>query len=79
MKAAVLTQWEKIELQDLPVPDIGEEECLIKVKYAGICGSDLHIYSGHHPTAEAPVILGHEFVGVGLKGTEGAERIRFAQ
>lgn len=63
MKAAVLTAWENIEIQDVPVPEIGEEECLIKVRYAGICGTDLHIYGGHHPTAQTPVILGHEFVG----------------
>ena len=63
MKAAVLTEWEKIEMQDVPVPEIAAEECLIKVKYAGVCGSDLHIYKGHHPTAKAPVILAHEFVG----------------
>jgi len=64
MKAAVLTQWEKFEMKDVPIPETGAEECLIKVKYVGICGSDLHIYKGHHPTAKAPVIPGHEFVGV---------------
>lgn len=63
MKAAVLTNWENIEIKDVPIPEIGEEECLIKVRYTGICGTDLHIYGGHHPTAQAPVILGHEFVG----------------
>ncbi|NOU85607.1 alcohol dehydrogenase catalytic domain-containing protein [Paenibacillus sp. LMG 31460] len=63
MKAAVLTNWENIEIQDVPVPELGEEECLIKVRYAGICGTDLHIYEGHHPTAKTPVTMGHEFVG----------------
>lgn len=64
MKAAVLTEWEKIEYKEVPKPQINEGECLVRVAYAGICGSDLHIYNGHHPTAKAPVILGHEFVGV---------------
>jgi 2-desacetyl-2-hydroxyethyl bacteriochlorophyllide A dehydrogenase len=64
MKAAVLTEWNHIELQDLPMPEIGVGECLIRVTCAGVCGSDLHIYEGHHPTAVTPLVLGHEFVGV---------------
>jgi len=64
LKAAVLTEWKQIELQDVPVPEIGDGECLIRVKCAGLCGSDLHIYEGHHPTAVTPLVLGHEFVGV---------------
>jgi 2-desacetyl-2-hydroxyethyl bacteriochlorophyllide A dehydrogenase len=63
MKAAVMTEWGKIDVKDVPVPEPGEEECLIKVNYTGICGTDLHIYEGHHPTAKAPIIPGHEFVG----------------
>ncbi|SDD47770.1 2-desacetyl-2-hydroxyethyl bacteriochlorophyllide A dehydrogenase [Paenibacillus sp. UNCCL117] len=63
MKAAVLTEWQRIELQEVPVPEIGEDECLIEVTYAGVCGSDVHIYKGHHPTAVTPVIPGHEFTG----------------
>jgi 2-desacetyl-2-hydroxyethyl bacteriochlorophyllide A dehydrogenase len=64
MKAAVLTEWERIEVKEVPVPELGEEEILIKVKYAGVCGSDVTIYKGKHPTAKTPVILGHEFTGV---------------
>lgn len=63
MKAAVLTDWKRIAVQDVPIPELEPEECLIKVSYAGICGSDLHIYEGHHPTASKPLIPGHEFVG----------------
>lgn len=63
MKAYVLTEWEKLELQERPIPQLNEGECLIKVKYAGICGSDVHIYGGHHPTAKPPVVLCHEFMG----------------
>lgn len=63
MKAAVMTNWGNIEIQDVPVPELGDDECLIKVLYTGICGTDLHLYEGHHPTAKAPLIPGHEFVG----------------
>ncbi|MCQ6558861.1 zinc-dependent alcohol dehydrogenase [Paenibacillus mendelii] len=69
MKAAVLTEWETIEIRDVPIPELEENECLIKVSYTGICGTDLHIYGGHHPTAKSPIILGHEFIGT-------VERIR---
>jgi 2-desacetyl-2-hydroxyethyl bacteriochlorophyllide A dehydrogenase len=36
---------------------------VVDVAYAGICGTDLHICAGEHPRAEAPLVLGHEFVG----------------
>lgn len=63
MKAAWLEDWKEVSLKELPNPQIGNEEALIRVKYAGICGSDLHVYNGHHATAIKPVILGHEFSG----------------
>lgn len=53
-------------------PKISEDQVKIKVKYAGICGSDLHTFEGHYKVA-APVTLGHEFAGeiveVGAKVT----------
>jgi L-gulonate 5-dehydrogenase len=33
------------------------------VKYAGVCGSDVHIYRGHNPFASYPRVIGHEFFG----------------
>lgn len=63
MKAMVLKEWENLEAVEMPIPELKEDEALIKVKYAGVCGSDLHIFTGHHPTAKIPVILGHELVG----------------
>lgn len=63
MKAVVTTQWNHAQLKDVDIPAISSDECLIKLTLAGICGSDVHIYGGHHPTAVAPVIQGHEFVG----------------
>ena len=38
-----------LELQDIPVPEIGDDDILIKISYCGICGSDLHIEKGIHP------------------------------
>ena len=52
-----------VELQELPVPKIGDNEVLIEVKAAAICGTDLHIYHDAFPYWP-PVVLGHEFSGV---------------
>ncbi len=64
MTAAVTDRWNNITLQSLPIPQPGPGQVRIRTILAGICGSDLHIFQGHHPTAQAPIIQGHEFVGV---------------
>ncbi|MDO4270173.1 MAG: alcohol dehydrogenase catalytic domain-containing protein [Eubacteriales bacterium] len=63
MKAAVINQPNSIHLRDIDMPEVGEGEALIRVRYCGICGSDLHVLHGQHPTATFPVVPGHEFVG----------------
>ncbi|HET6218186.1 MAG TPA: zinc-binding dehydrogenase [Acidobacteriaceae bacterium] len=53
-----------VELRELPVPGIGEEDVLFKVEAVGICGSDLHQYTGKQSwKVNYPVVLGHEFAG----------------
>ncbi len=64
MKSAVLEQPEIIKLVDRPVPEINEGEILIKIKYGGICGSDIHAYNGNQPFITYPRVLGHELVGI---------------
>jgi 2-desacetyl-2-hydroxyethyl bacteriochlorophyllide A dehydrogenase len=63
MRAAVFCGPEKVEVRDVPIPVAKAGEILIKVAYAGVCGSDLQVYMGKHPRAKAPVIMGHEFSG----------------
>ena len=46
MKALLLTEYKKLELTDIPVPQIGPEEVLIRVRACGICGSDVHGFDG---------------------------------
>lgn len=54
-----------VELRDVLVPEIGEDDILLSVRSVGICGSDLHQYSGKQSWAvNYPVVLGHEFAGV---------------
>lgn len=64
MKALVKTQKGVgyLELRDVPVPQPGDGEVLIKVLSAGICGTDIHVRDDAFPYWP-PVILGHEFAG----------------
>lgn len=67
MKAQVFYEPLKMTLEDVPIPEIGADEVLIKVKACGICGSDIAYYFGkaslETPTGKGPLILGHEYCG----------------
>ncbi len=77
MKAAVLTEFNKIEIIDKVRPSISDDEVLVKVKYNGICGTDLHVMQGHHPAAVPPLVMGHEFSGtVEKKGKHVGDEIK---
>jgi 2-desacetyl-2-hydroxyethyl bacteriochlorophyllide A dehydrogenase len=60
---AYVTAPGKIEFKEHSLPELGEKDVKIKVKVAAICGSDLHIYKGKHPSAPLPVPIGHEIAG----------------
>ena len=64
MKAALYKDIKRVEVGEIKKPEIKDKEALIKVKYAGICGTDLHIYEGLHPRAKAPLVMGHEISGI---------------
>ena len=67
MRAVVKYKQEdgNTEVREVPVPEIGPEDVLIKTAYIGICGSDPHMFHNHvsYPMA-IPLILGHEFSGI---------------
>ena len=64
MKAICVTAPHQLEIQDRPLPVIqSPDEVLIKVRAAGICGSDVHIYHGTSPVATYPRVIGHEIAG----------------
>lgn len=63
MKAVVLETKENAACKVIERPRPKEMEVLVKVKAAGLCGSDFHIYHGTYP-AKYPLIPGHEFSGV---------------
>ncbi len=62
MKQAIMTSPGIIEYRDIPEPgQISEKDVLLRIKKIGICGSDVHVYKGHHPATPYPVVQGHEF------------------
>jgi alcohol dehydrogenase, propanol-preferring len=64
MKAVVLEKInEPLRLMELPVPEPGPEQVLIKVNACGVCRTDLHIVDGELPKPKLPLILGHQIVG----------------
>lgn len=67
MKTARYYGIEDIRYEELPVPNCGEKDVLIKVAYAGICGSDLHIYKKGMFIQNIPETMGHEFSGTVIK------------
>jgi threonine dehydrogenase-like Zn-dependent dehydrogenase len=60
--AAVRTAPRTTELREYPLPDVPDDAALLQVEVAGICGTDVKMYS--RPPFSDPVIMGHENVGV---------------
>lgn len=65
MKAAVFYGKDNLKVEDIPTPEIGEEEALVRVHVCGVCGTDAHIYCGDEGAAQTGpgTVLGHEFSG----------------
>lgn len=64
MKALVYTGPKQAEFMDVEDAKAQEGKVKVDVTYCGVCGSDIGIYLGTHPRAKAPLVLGHEFLGI---------------
>src|SRR6266446_3821729 len=68
MKAVVKARREPgLWLEEVPVPEVGGDDVLVRVLKASICGTDVHIYNWDawaQKTIPVPMIIGHEFVGI---------------
>ncbi len=74
-RAAVLSGPGQLEIHELPVPEIGQDDGLLRVEATGVCGSDIAAYHGHNPFYELPCVMGHELVGrIERIGPRAAER-----
>lgn len=83
MKALLLSEYKKLEIADLPVPNPGPDELLVKVAACGICGSDVHGYDGSSGRRIPPIVMGHEAAGVvarvgsGVSDFQEGDRVTF--
>lgn len=64
MNAFIYEGPETVAVRDIPVPELKDGQARIRVSFCGVCGSDIGIYSGTHPRAKPPLVMGHEFIGV---------------
>ncbi|GIW82550.1 MAG: galactitol-1-phosphate 5-dehydrogenase [Gemmatales bacterium] len=64
MKALLLKEYKKLEVTDVPEPEMGENDVLVAVQACGICGSDIHGYDGSSGRRIPPLIMGHEAAGI---------------
>ena len=77
MKAIQVLEPGNIQIIEREMPKIeNEDEVLVKVRYAGICGSDMHIYHGTSPVATYPRVIGHEFVGEVVETGNNAKHLK---
>src|SRR5437762_741492 len=79
MKACVLQAPAKVEsnplqYEDVPAPEPGEGELLVRVDACGVCRTDLHVVEGELPPRKSPVIPGHQVVGTVQKLGKNAQR-----
>ena len=60
MLQEVMTAPKQITFREIPVPEPGDDQVLVKIMKIGVCGSDIHVYHGTHPFTSYPVTQGHE-------------------
>lgn len=64
MKALLLSEYRKLSVVEMPMPEIAANEVLVRVGACGICGSDVHGYDGSTGRRIPPLVMGHEAAGV---------------
>ena len=61
-RVAMLTSLEHYDIKEYPIPEVGDDDILVKVEGCGICGTDAHEFK-RDPFSLIPVVLGHEGTG----------------
>ena len=75
MRAMVLERpGQPLVLQELPVPEPGPGQVLLRIRACGVCRTDLHIVAGELPGPKLPLVLGHQIVGEVVRAGPGANR-----
>jgi L-iditol 2-dehydrogenase len=83
MKALLLSEYNRLDVVDVPMPRPSADEILVRVEACGICGSDVHGYDGSSGRRIPPIIMGHEAagtvaaVGANVRDLREGDRITF--
>src|ERR1700744_402391 len=83
MKSLLLSEYNHLEIADLPLPTAGADEVLVRVEACGICGSDVHGYDGSSGRGIPPIVIGPEAagtieaVGANVRGYAKGDRVTF--
>src|ERR1700710_2881223 len=64
MKTVICEQPGTLRLTERPAPVPGSDDVLIRIKRVGVCGTDLHIFTGNQPFLAYPRVMGHELSGL---------------
>ena len=79
MLQQVMTAPGVIEFREVPVPQPGPGQVLVKIEKIGVCGSDIHVYHGEHPFTKYPITQGHEVSGTVERLGEGVAGFSLGQ
>lgn len=63
MKAAIFEELNVMTVKDVPIPEVGDDDALLRVRACAVCGSDIRIFHNGHPEVQPPTIIGHEVCG----------------
>jgi L-iditol 2-dehydrogenase len=63
MKSLLLSEYNHLEIADMPLPSVGSNDVLVRVEACGICGSDVHGFDGSTGRRIPPIVMGHEAAG----------------
>jgi L-iditol 2-dehydrogenase len=83
MNALLLREYMKLELVQMPAPDVGPDDVLVRVAACGICGSDVHGMDGSTGRRLPPLVMGHEAAGrvaragANVRGLREGDRVTF--
>jgi L-iditol 2-dehydrogenase len=83
MKSLLLSEYSHLKLADLPLPEAGRGEVLVRVEACGICGSDVHGFDGSTGRRIPPIVMGHEAagtveaIGAGVTKYKKGDRVTF--
>jgi L-iditol 2-dehydrogenase len=76
MKALLLSQYNQLDIADLPAPVPDVDEILVRVAACGICGSDVHGFDGTSGRRIPPIVMGHEAAGVVAAAGPGVSKFK---